>query len=201
MPPAARATAAWRPSAPGCRSNRNPVARVSTQEQNLARQIAALRAEGCDRIYREKASGKSTRNRPELEKAIDMLGTRDVLVLAEWDRATRSLMDGIEIMRRIHERGALVKVLDKPGLDLTTPTGRGILALLSGLAEEDRERIMRRANEGRQAAKARGAKLGRPPTLNEQQQQEARQRLVAGKSCRQIAKTYNVSHATISRLA
>ena len=124
-------------------------ARVSTQEQNLARQIAALRAEGCDRIYREKASGKSTRNRPELEKAIDMLGTRDVLVLAEWDRATRSLMDGIEIMRRIHERGALVKVLDKPGLDLTTPTGRGILALLSGLAEEDRERIMRRANEGR----------------------------------------------------
>ena len=63
-------------------------ARVSTQDQNLARQIAALRAEGCDRIYREKASGKSTRNRPELEKAIDMLGTRDVLVLAEWDRAT-----------------------------------------------------------------------------------------------------------------
>ena len=176
-------------------------ARVSTQEQNLARQIAALRAEGCDRIYREKASGKSTRNRPELEKAIDMLGTRDVLVLAEWDRATRSLMDGIEIMRRIHERGALVKVLDKPGLDLTTPTGRGILALLSGLAEEDRERIMRRANEGRQAAKARGDKLGRKPKLNEHQQQEARQRLTAGESCRQIAKTYNVSHATISRLA
>jgi DNA invertase Pin-like site-specific DNA recombinase len=79
--------------------------------------------------------------------------------------------------------------------------GRGILALLSGLAEEDRERIMRRANEGRQAAKARGTKLGRPPTLNEQQQREARQRLEARESRRQIAKTYNESHATIFRLA
>jgi DNA invertase Pin-like site-specific DNA recombinase len=177
-------------------------ARVSTQEQNLARQIAALRAEGCDVIYREKASGKSTKNRPELEKAIDQLGTRDVLVLAEWDRATRSLMDGIDIMRRINERGALIKVLDRKDLDLTTPTGRGILALLSGLAEDDRERIMRRANEGRAAAKQRGTtRFGRKPKLNEHQQDEVRKRLAAGESCRQIAKTYAVSHVTISRLA
>ena len=90
-------------------------------------------------------------------------------------------MDGIDIMRRIHERGAFVKVLDKPGLDLTTPTGRGILALLSGLAEEDRERIMRRAREGREAAKKRGdTRFGRPPTLNDHQQREARKRLEAG---------------------
>ena len=99
------------------------------------------------------------------------LGTRDVLVLAEWDRATRSLIDGIEIMRRIYERGALVKVLDKPGLDLTAPTGRGILALLSGLAEEDRERIMRRANEGRVAARKRGGQFGRQPKLDDHQRQ------------------------------
>jgi DNA invertase Pin-like site-specific DNA recombinase len=63
-----------------------------------------------------------------------------VLILAEWDRATRSLIDGIHIMEKVHKRGAFIKVLDRPWLDLTTPSGRGILALLSGLAEEERWR-------------------------------------------------------------
>jgi DNA invertase Pin-like site-specific DNA recombinase len=89
-------------------------ARVSTADQNLDRQIAALRTEGVDLIYREKASGKSVDNRPELEKAIDQLGTGDVLVLAEWDRATRPMMDGVHLIDRIAKRGALLKVLDNP---------------------------------------------------------------------------------------
>jgi hypothetical protein len=87
-------------------------ARVSSSDQNLDRQIAALRAEGCNEIYREKVSGKSVRNRPELEKAIDHLGTGDTLVVAEWNRATRSMIDGIDIIKRINDRGSLLKVLD-----------------------------------------------------------------------------------------
>lgn len=150
-------------------------ARVSSHDQNLDRQIAALRAEDCAKIYREKASGKDMRNRPQLAKAIDALPTKDVLVLAEWDRATRSLMDGIAIMKRVHKRGAYLKVLDRPGLDLTTPSGRGILALLSGLAEEERTRILSRANEGRAAAIKKGKKLGRKPKLDDHQQAEAPQ--------------------------
>jgi DNA invertase Pin-like site-specific DNA recombinase len=67
-------------------------ARVSRLDQNLDRQTAALRAEGCSGIYREEASGKDMRNRPKLEKAIDALPTKSVLVLAEWDRATLSLI-------------------------------------------------------------------------------------------------------------
>jgi DNA invertase Pin-like site-specific DNA recombinase len=63
------------------------------------------------------------KGRPELERAIDELGAGDVLVLAEWDRATRSMMDGIPIMQRVHARGAAIKVLDKPHLDLTTKIG------------------------------------------------------------------------------
>jgi DNA invertase Pin-like site-specific DNA recombinase len=176
-------------------------ARVSTQDQNLDRQIAALRAEGCDRIFREKASGRDFTNRPELAKAIDALPTKGVLVLAEWDRATRNLMDGIHIMERVHKRGSFIKVLDRPGLDLTTPTGRGILALLSGLAEEERTRILRRANEGRTAAKKRGAKFGRKPKLDEHQQGKARADLAKGESCRDVAKTFGVHHSTIARLA
>jgi DNA invertase Pin-like site-specific DNA recombinase len=77
-------------------------ARVSTSTQNLDRQIGALRAERCDEVYREKASGKAIKGRPQLEKAIDALGTSEVLVVAEWDRATRSMMDGVHIIERIH---------------------------------------------------------------------------------------------------
>src|SRR5687767_3554877 len=98
-------------------------ARVSSASQSLDRQIAALRAERVDVVYREKASGKAIKNRPQLEKAIDELGTGDILVVAEWDRATRSMMDGVAIIERIHARGAFIKVLDKPHLDLTTPLG------------------------------------------------------------------------------
>src|SRR5688500_9537532 len=128
-------------------------ARVSTSSQNLDRQIAALRSAGVDEIYREKASGKDTKGRPQLEKAIDALGTGDVLVVAEWDRATRSMLDGIAIIERIHARGSFVKVLDKPHLDLTAPLGRGLIALLSAMAEDERQRIVKRARDGLDAAK------------------------------------------------
>jgi len=175
-------------------------ARVSAPHQNLDRQLGALRAERCQHIYREKASGKATKNRPELEKAIDALGKGDILVLAEWDRATRSMLDGVHIIERIHARGALIKVLDKPHLDLTTPIGRGFIAFLSALAEDERHRITKRANDGRRAAKARGAKFGRKPKLNPHQQKEARRRLADGESARAVARSYAVHHATVSRL-
>jgi DNA invertase Pin-like site-specific DNA recombinase len=81
-------------------------ARVSSQHQNLDRQIGALRAERVDKLFTEKASGKSVKDRPQLEKAIDSLGTGDTLVVTEWDRATRSMMDGIKLIERINARGA-----------------------------------------------------------------------------------------------
>src|SRR6187549_816511 len=176
-------------------------ARVSTPGQNLDRQIGALRAERCDELFREKASGKDIRNRPQLEKAVDELGTGDVLVLAEWDRATRSMMDGVHLIERINKRGALIKVLDKPHLDLTTPIGRGFIAFLSALAEDERQRILKRANDGRMEARKRGARFGRKPKLSAHQQAEAKQRLAKGETCRAIGRTFGVHHATISRLA
>ena len=175
--------------------------RVSSTHQNLDRQIGALRAERVDLIFREKASGKSTKKRTELEKAIDQLGTGDVLVVAEWDRATRSMFDGIEIIKRINDRGALIKVLDKPHLDLTTPLGRGFIAFLSAMAEDERGRILKRANDGRSAAKAKGTRFGRKPKLNGDQRSEALKRLDAGESCRAIGRIMGVHHATIARLA
>ena len=176
-------------------------ARVSTAQQNLDRQIAALRAAGCERVFREKASGKSTKGRPELEKAIDALGTGDILVLAEWDRCTRSMLDGVAIIERIATRGAMLKVLDRAYLDLTTSIGRGIIAFLSAMAEDERQRIVARANGGRQIARARGVKFGRKPKLSAHQKEEVGRRLAEGEPAQHLAKSYGVSRWTIRRLS
>ena len=175
-------------------------ARVSTVDQNLERQIAALRAAGCDKIFREKASGESIRGRPELDKAIDALGTGHVLIVAEWDRATRSMQDGLAIMQRVDARGAFIKVLDKPHLDLTTPIGKGFLAFLSAMAEDERQRIIARAADGRKIAKANKVKFGRKPKLTEHQRKKARERLASGDTASSIARDFGVSHSTISRI-
>jgi DNA invertase Pin-like site-specific DNA recombinase len=74
-------------------------ARVSSQGQSLDRQIGALNAAKADKIFREVASGRTVKGRPQLERAIDALGAGDVLVIAEWYRATRSMMDGIGIIQ------------------------------------------------------------------------------------------------------
>jgi DNA invertase Pin-like site-specific DNA recombinase len=110
------------------------------------------------------------------------------------------MLDGVHIIERIHARGALLKVLDKPHLDLTTPIGRGFIAFLSALAEGERQRIVKRANDGRKAARARGARFGRKPKLNEHQRKEAIRRLAAGESARAVARRFAVHHATVSRL-
>ena len=148
-------------------------ARVSATHQNLDRQLAMLKAEGCGRIFKEKLSGREGVRRPQLDKAIEALGTGDVLVLAEWDRVTRSMLDGIKIIERVAARGATFKALDRKWLDLTTPIGRGILAFLSSLAEDERARILARANGGRAAAKKRGVKFGPKPKLVVHQAREA----------------------------
>ena len=175
-------------------------ARVSTKGQNLDRQLGALRAENCDKIFKETATAKTVKGRPELEKAIDQLGVGDVFVIAEWDRATRSMIDGIKIIQRIADRGASIRVLDRQWLDLTTPMGKGILAFFSAMAEDERQRIVNRANDGRKAAKAQGVKFGRKPKLSEHQQQLVKERLVNGDSVRSIALDFGVARATISRL-
>jgi len=129
---------------------------ISTQQQNLDRQIAALRVAGCKTIFREKVSDKSAKNWTRLEKAIDALRTEDVQVLVEWDRGTRSMSDGIKIVDGVASRGALVNVLDRPHRDLSTRLGIGLWALLSDLAGDKRRWILNRASEGRKLAQENG---------------------------------------------
>ena len=175
-------------------------ARVSTQSQDLARQTKALKRVGCAVVYSDKASGKSLAGRAELARALDDLDAGDELVIAEWDRATRSMWDGLQIIKVVIDAGAGIKVLDRPYIDLETPMGRGFMAMLSAMAEDERLRIIKRTHEGRQIARAKGVRMGRKPKLTPHQKTEARRRIAKGESTRDLAKSYAVSISTISRL-
>jgi DNA invertase Pin-like site-specific DNA recombinase len=109
------------------------------------------------------------------------------------------MMDGVHIIERIHARGAMIKVLDKPHLVLTTPIGRGFIAFLSALAEDERQRIVKRANDGRAAAGRRGVHMGRKPKLTDLQRR-ACERVAKGESAMAIAREWGVAHTTIARV-
>jgi DNA invertase Pin-like site-specific DNA recombinase len=175
-------------------------ARVSTEAQDLTRQLKALRRVPCDAVFSDKASGKSLAGRPALAEALEELDEGDELVIAEWDRATRSMWDGLQIIKAVIDAKASVKVLDRSYIDLATPMGRGFMAMLSALAEDERLRIIKRTHEGRQIARDTGVKMGRKPKLTPHQMKEARHRLAKGETTRVLAKSYGVSRSTISRL-
>jgi DNA invertase Pin-like site-specific DNA recombinase len=174
-------------------------ARVSTDGQTLASQDAQLHAAGCAKVYSEKVSGART-DRPELAKLIRRLGEDDVLTVTRLDRLARSTRDLLNILDTIAKAGAGFKSLADAWADTTTAHGRLMLTVLGGLAEFERALIIARTGDGRARAKARGVKFGRPPSLTAHQRQEAIQRLAEGATQADLARTYGVSQATISRL-
>jgi len=175
-------------------------ARVSTNGQDLAGQDAELMAAGCAKVFKEKVSGAKT-DRPELAKAIRKLEDGDVLVVTRLDRLARSTRDLLNVLAEISKRGAGFKSLRDVWADTTTAHGRLMLTILGGLAEFERELIRARTGEGRKRAKASGVRFGRPRKMTPHQRQEALQRLHAGETMAEVARTYAVDGATISRLA
>lgn len=175
-------------------------ARVSTKDQSLASQDAQLRAAGCTKIFAEKVSGARS-DRPELAKLLKRLDQGDVLIVTRLDRLARSTRDLLNLLDEIGKAGAGFKSLSDAWADTTTPHGRLMLTVLGGLAEFERELIIARTGEGRTRAKARGVKFGRPTALTPHQRQEAVQRLANGEAQADVARSFNVSQATISRLA
>ena len=175
-------------------------ARVSTRDQDLAAQDAELMAAGCAKVFKEKVSGGKT-DRPELARAIGRLESGDVLVVTRLDRLARSTRDLLNVIAAIAERGAGFKSLKDSWADTTSPHGRLMLTVLGGLAEFERELIRARTGEGRKRAKERGVKFGRPRKMTPHQRQEAIQRLAAGETMADVARTYNVDATTIGRLA
>jgi DNA invertase Pin-like site-specific DNA recombinase len=175
-------------------------ARVSTKEQDLSGQLADLAAAGCAKVYREKASGAKT-DRPELAKLLRKLEPGDVVLVTRLDRLARSTRDLLNVLASITERGAGFRSLKDLWADTTTPHGRLMLTVLGGLAEFERELIRSRTGEGRQRARERGVRFGRPHKLNAHQRQEALVRLALGETQADVARTFRVDATTIGRLA
>src|SRR6516165_8860330 len=175
-------------------------ARVSTNGQDLAAQEAELSAAGCSKVFKEKVSGAKT-DRAELAKLLHRIGSGDVLVVTRLDRLARSTRDLLNVIAALTERGAGFKSLKDTWADTTSPHGRLMLTVLGGLAEFERELIRARTGEGRKRARTAGVRFGRPASLTADQRQEALQRLANGNAQADVARCFNVSQATISRLS
>ncbi len=174
-------------------------ARVSTDAQDLTHQLAQLKAAGCAEIYREKISG-ATAERPQLKKLLKVLTPGDVIIIAAVDRLSRDTTDLLIIARDVQQAGAGLRSLAEPVLDTTGDFAELVLAMLGVAAKLERRRIIERTARGRADAKAAGVKFGRKPSLTPHQQREALKRVEGGETQRSVARSYNVSQATISRL-
>jgi DNA invertase Pin-like site-specific DNA recombinase len=175
-------------------------ARVSTDGQSLAAQVAVLRQAGAEKVFKETASGARI-DRARLRRLLKTLDEGDVLLVTRLDRLARSTRDLLNTLALIAEKKAGFRSLGDTWADTTTAHGRLMLTVLGGLAEFERELIRARTGEGRERAKARGVKLGRKFKLTPHQRREALARRERGKESQtEIARSYNVSHSTISRL-
>jgi DNA invertase Pin-like site-specific DNA recombinase len=174
-------------------------ARVSTNGQALDAQVTQLEAAGCARIFQEKVSGAKS-DRAELKKLLRTLRVGDLVLVTRLDRLARSTRDLLNILALVSDKSAGFRSLGDIWADTTTAHGRLMLTILGGLAEFERELIRTRTAEGRARAVAMGVRLGRRPKLDEEQRKAACERKQAGEDVASIARDYNVSDSTISRL-
>ena len=176
-------------------------ARVSTDGQSIEAQVRQLAKAGCKKVFREVASGAKT-ERAQLRRLLGIIDADDVVTVTRLDRLARSTRDLLNTLAAITDKKAGFRSLGDTWADTTTSHGRLMLTVLRGLAEFERDLIRARTGEGRARAVARGQKMGRPPKLTPHQKLEAIKRRDTGnETLADIGRSYNVSPATISRLA
>lgn len=173
-------------------------ARVSTQDQNLDRQLDNLRAAGCERIFNEKMTGTKS-DRPELRTMLLTLRSGDILVIDSFSRLSRSTKDLLDLVEKLTDMGVHLVSL-KENLDTTTATGKLMLTMLSALSQFERDLIAERTVDGLKAARARGRCGGRPRIGSDKDRQQALAMYDANvMSNTEIAAHFNVSQSTLSR--
>lgn len=173
-------------------------ARVSSAGQRLDVQLERL--SDCERIFHEKVSGKTTKNRPELQSAMDFVREGDVFVVTKLDRLARSVVDLACIVQRLETKKVDLVVLDQ-GIDTTTMYGRLQFNILAAIGEFKRELIRERSEEGRIKAIARGVRFGAKPKLSEKEIQELIRDFEApGCSKKEIAEHYGIARSSVYRL-
>ena len=134
--------------------------RVSTKEQNTARQEVIMQNLGVDKLYMEKITGKS-KDRPELMKLMDYVREGDTVVVESYSRFARSTMDLLHLIEELNTKGVGF-VSQKENIDTSTPSGRLMMVMFAGLAQFERESILERQKEGIEIAKEQGKFTGRP---------------------------------------
>jgi DNA invertase Pin-like site-specific DNA recombinase len=168
-------------------------ARVSTEEQNLEGQKADLTALGCEKIFFEKVSGKDLK-RVELNKLIEVLRPKDVLVVQRLDRLARSLKDLIFLLDEFSKLEIVLKV-GNLNLDFSTAEGRFLASIFGAVSEFERELMRGRTNAGLEYARSQGRVGGKPKGLSESAQKvakEAYELRLKGLSVEQLLKATEV---------
>jgi len=168
-------------------------------DQNARLQINAFKEVGVEKIFRETASGGRW-DRPVLHEMLSQLRENDIVIVWKLDRLSRSLKDLLVIMEKIDHAGSGFKSLTE-AIDTTTPAGRMMMQMVGSFAEFEREMIRERTKAGLDAARAEGRIGGRRPKLRKDQRKDIADNVISGrKSGADMARLYNVSEATISRI-
>lgn len=173
-------------------------ARVSTQDQNLDRQLDALNKAGCERIFNEKMTGTHSA-RPELQTMLMTLREGDTLIVESFSRLSRSTKDLLDMVEKLTKLGVHLVSL-KEDLDTNTATGKMMLTVMSALSQFERDLIAERTKEGLKAARARGRVGGRPRLGSDRERKQAIAMYKANAMTnREIADKFGVSLRTFCR--
>lgn len=173
-------------------------ARVSTQLQDNAIQIEALKKMGCEMIFEEIISGGRW-DRPKLQELLNYIRKGDTIVVWKLDRLSRSLKDLLFIMEQIETKEAGFKSLTE-SIDTTTSAGKMIMQMVGVFAEFERNMLKERTRKGLEYAREQGRIGGRKPKLNSAQLTEIIKLYKNGKSAAELAELFNVHKATVYRI-
>ncbi len=179
-------------------------ARVSTADQTTNNQVREVEAAGfkvdAKRVIAETISGSTAAmQRPGFARLVDRLETGDVLIVTKLDRLGRNAMDVRATVEQLASGGVRVHCLALGGVDLTSPAGKMTMAVISAVAEFERDLLVERTQAGLSRAKSEGKALGRPSALTAEQITEVRRKRSEGASLGTLAKAYGVSRAAIQR--
>ena len=171
-------------------------ARVSSYGQSLDVQLEKLNQ--CDRVFREKQSGRSTDKREQLALCLDYVRDGDTLVVTKLDRLARSTRDLLNILNTLEKKQVKLHVIDQQ-IDTSSPSGRLLVTMLGSIAEFENDLRKDRQLDGILLAKRNGVKFGRKKALTETQVQELRQKRTEGLLIKDLMEHYCLSKATVYR--
>lgn len=179
--------------------------RVSTLEQTTENQRREIEAAGFivkpQRLIEEKISGSvAASERPGFARLLDRMENGDVLIVTKLDRLGRNAMDVRKTVELLAASDIRVHCLALGGVDLTSAAGKMTMQVISAVAEFERDLLLERTHSGIARAKAAGKRFGRPPALNEEQQQAVIVRLKAGDSISAVARLFSTTRQTIHRI-